>query len=78
MSNLSEEVFTSDDDNKPVTRGEIRHLSRAIRNDLKWTAMIVLVGNQALSHIELPPIAGFLGAAAAATLYAAKILFVRP
>jgi hypothetical protein len=78
MSQNDDFFLDVEDDNTPVTRGEVRRLSREIRNDLKWTTMIVLVGNQALGHIEVPATAGFLGAAAAVVLYAAKILFARP
>lgn len=77
MSNDQQEYLDVPDDSRPVTRGEVRRLSKEIRNDLKWTAMIVLVGNQALAHVELPPTAGFVGAGVAAALYGAKILFAR-
>jgi hypothetical protein len=72
-----DDIFNQGDDSRPVTRGEMRRLHQQFRSDMKWTAAMILVGTQTLSHIELPEVAGFVGAGIMAVLYAAKVLFAR-
>ena len=48
-----------DDDHEPMTKGEGRRLRQQLASDLKWTAVMLMVGNQALSPVDLPPSDGF-------------------
>ena len=75
---VAEDIFReAPDDNKPVTRGEMRQIVRDIRSDLKWAVAIVVVGGQTLSHIELPSIAGLIGGAAVVGLGLIKLAAAR-
>jgi len=75
---VAEDIFhESPDDNKPVTRGEMRQIVRDIRSDLKWAVAIVVVAGQTLSHIELPPIAGLIGGAAVLAFGIIKLAVAR-
>mgnify|MGYP000940187079 CR=1 FL=1 len=65
------------DDDKPVTRGEMRRLHKGLRNDIKWSAALLLVGNQTLSHVELPPVAGFVGGGLFVSLAVAKLFVAK-
>jgi len=74
----SPDIFRdSPDDDRPVSRGEMRQIVRDIRTDIKWAVAIVVVGGQTLSHIELPPIAGFIGGAAIIGLGIVKLAVAR-
>jgi hypothetical protein len=61
-NDLMDDVLRQPDDDKPVTRTELRSFARNIRSDLKWLAFVSIVGNQTLNHITLPTAAGVTGA----------------
>jgi hypothetical protein len=75
---VNEDIFhEKPDDNHPVTRGEMRQIVRDIRTDLKWSVAIVVVAGQTLNHIQLPPIAGFIGGVSVVVLGVAKLFVAR-
>lgn len=76
-SHPNDDVFDQKDDDHPVTRGEIRKLARAVRNDLRWAVAMTVVANQALSHVEIPKPVGFVGAIAFGGMYLLKGLAAR-
>jgi hypothetical protein len=55
----------------------VRSLARDIRNDIRWYAVVTVVGGQTLSHVQLPPVAGFVGGAAVVTLGVLKLFISR-
>jgi len=70
-------IFNSPDDDEHVTRLEIRKLARSIRNDIKWYAVVTVIGGQTLNHIQLPPVAGFVGGAAVVSFGMLKLIISR-
>jgi hypothetical protein len=74
-----ESYLAQDDDHLPVTRGEMRRFSSDIRKDLKWFALVTIVGGQVLSHahVVLPPVAGFVGAVGVVVVGLIKLSVVR-
>jgi hypothetical protein len=75
---VTDDIFReTPDDGNPVTRGEMRQIVRDVRNDLRWAVVITVVGTQALSHVELPPVAGFIGGAAVIGLGIIKLAVAR-
>jgi len=65
------------DDDRPVSRGEMRRIVKDVRRDLKWTAAIIVVGGQTLSHVQLPPVAGFIGGTIIVSFGILKLAIVR-
>lgn len=77
---MSDDLFPEQiDDHEPVTRGDVRRIVSTLMQNLEVkvsravlkAVLIGVVGNQALSHVELPSTIGF-GAAGALGLYALK------
>lgn len=61
----------------PASRGEVRGIYQRIRRDLKWFAVVSVVGNQTLSHVDIPTYAGVTGAAIALALASVKLFLAR-
>lgn len=76
-----EDFLNHSDDDKPVTRGELRKLAVAFRQDLKWFAVATVIANQTLNHIQVPPITAYVGGAVAAVtamvVFALKMVLAR-
>ena len=67
----------SPDDDRPVSRGEMRQIVRDIRTDIKWAVVIVVVAGQTIGHLDIPPIAGFIGGAGVIGLGLIKLAAAR-
>lgn len=55
----------------------LRSESQAFRSEVKYWIVAGVVGSQALSHIQLPPVAGYVGGAAVVGLAFLKIALSR-
>ncbi len=46
--------MADDNDDRPVTRGELRLELKSVRSDLKLLVFLSIAANQALGHISIP------------------------
>lgn len=75
---MSQDIFNELPDNdRPVTRGQMRQIVRDVRSDLRWAVGVTIVANQSLNHITLPTLAGYVGGILVFGLGAIKLLVAR-
>ena len=76
-----EDDYFDDDNDSPVTRGDVRLILRNLEVKM-WKigakiTVVALAGNQALNHVQLPPAVGFTAAIVAGVAFIGKSLFIR-
>lgn len=73
---MTDDLFPErEDDNEPVTRGDLRRIVTQLEGKLWRLGLLTVVGNQALNHVDLPTYLGFAGAGGVIAIFAVKAFF---
>lgn len=75
---MNDDIFPEqDDDSTIVTRGDLRRIVAQLESKLWRLGFLTVVGNQFLSHVNLPSIVGFTGGGLAIAGLVVKVIASR-